>query len=73
MLASGPGDILDQAQPIFDAIGVKTVRLGPDAGAASRAKLVGNAWTVALAESLLRAPVRRAARWASYRAGSAGR
>ena len=27
MLASGPGDALGRAQPIFDAIGFKTVRL----------------------------------------------
>jgi 3-hydroxyisobutyrate dehydrogenase len=67
VLASGPGDILDQAQPVFDAIASKTVRLLPDAGAASRMKLVANAWTVALAESLLRAPVKRAARWARSR------
>ena len=67
VLASGPGDILDRAQPIFDAIGSKTVRLEPEAGRASRLKLVANAWTVALVESLLRAPVRRAARWAYSR------
>src|SRR4051795_3456507 len=70
VLASGPGDVLDRAQPIFDAIGSKTVRLQPEAGGASRLKLVANAWTVALVESLLRAPVRRAARWASSRAGA---
>ena len=70
VLASGPGDTLDRAQPIFDAIGSKTVRLEPEAGRASRMKLVANAWTVALVESLLRAPVRRAARWARSRAGA---
>ena len=43
VLASGPGDALDRAQPIFDAIGSKTVRLEPDAGRASRRKLVANA------------------------------
>jgi 3-hydroxyisobutyrate dehydrogenase len=52
VLASGPGDALDRAQPIFDAIGSKTVRLEPDLGRASRKKLVSNAWTVALVESL---------------------
>ena len=31
VLASGPEDALDRAQPIFDAIGSKTVRLEPDA------------------------------------------
>src|SRR3954467_12137239 len=36
VLASGPGDALDRAQPIFDAIGSKTVRLEPEAGGAGR-------------------------------------
>lgn len=31
VLASGPGDALDRAQPIFDAIGSKTVRLDSEA------------------------------------------
>ena len=70
VLASGPGDALDRAQPIFDAIGSKTVRLEPEAGRASRRKLVANAWTVALVESL-RCQLSRAARRASSR-GSAG-
>ena len=39
VLASGPRDALDRAQPLFDAIGTKTVRLDPDAGGASRRKL----------------------------------
>ena len=70
VLASGPGDILDRAQPVFDAIALKTVTLRPEAGAATRRALVANAWTVALVESLLRAPIRRAARRASSRAGA---
>ena len=61
VLASGPGDVLDRAQPIFDAIGSKTVRLEPAAGAVSRMKLVVSAWTVGIAESL-RAQLGRAAR-----------
>ena len=52
VLASGPRDALDRAQPIFDAIGSKTVRLEPEAGGASRMKLVATAWTVGLVESL---------------------
>ena len=51
VLASGPDDALDRAQPVFDAIGSKTVRLG-EAGAGSRMKLVLNSWVVALVESL---------------------
>jgi 3-hydroxyisobutyrate dehydrogenase len=52
VLASGPGDVLDRAQPIFDAIGSKSVRLEPEAGRATRMKLVVSAWTVGIAESL---------------------
>jgi 3-hydroxyisobutyrate dehydrogenase len=52
VLVSGPGDALDRAQPIFDAIGSKTVRLDPDVGRASRMRLVATAWTAGLAESL---------------------
>src|SRR3954470_634793 len=58
VLASGPGDVLDRAQPIFDAIGGKTVRREPETGRASRMRLVVSAWTVGLAESL-RAQLRR--------------
>jgi 3-hydroxyisobutyrate dehydrogenase len=71
MLASGPGDTLDRAQPIFDAIASKIVRLEPEAGRASRMKLVATAWTVGVAESL-RSQLRLAARWARSRR-SAGR
>jgi len=66
VLASGAGDALDRAQPIFDAIGSKTVRLEPEAGRASRMKLVAKAWTVALVETL-RCQLTRAARWACSR------
>jgi len=61
VLASGPGDALDRAQPIFDAIASKTVRLEPGARGASRIKLVATAWTVGIAESL-HAQLSRAAR-----------
>ena len=66
VLASGPEDALDRAQPIFDAIGSKTVRLAPEARGARRMKLVATAWTVGLIESL-RAQLSRAARWARSR------
>lgn len=66
VLASGPRDVLDRAQPIFDAIGSKTARLEPEAGRASRMKLVANAWTVALVETL-RCQLSRAAHWACSR------
>jgi 3-hydroxyisobutyrate dehydrogenase len=61
VLASGPGDVLDRAQPIFDAIGTKTVRLEPETGRPVRTWLVTSAWTVALVETA-RAQLRRAAR-----------
>jgi 3-hydroxyisobutyrate dehydrogenase len=66
VLASGPGDALDRAQPIFDAIGFKTVRLEPGVNRATRMRLVATAWTVGVAESL-RAQLSRAARWAYSR------
>jgi 3-hydroxyisobutyrate dehydrogenase len=66
VLAAGPNDALDQAQPIFDAIGSKTVRLEPEAGGVSRRKLVTYIWTVGLAETL-RAQLIRSSRWASSR------
>ena len=61
VLASGPGDALDRAQPVFDAIGSKTVRLEPAVGRVSRMKLVVSAWTVGLLESF-RCQLRRDAR-----------
>jgi 3-hydroxyisobutyrate dehydrogenase len=66
VLASGPGEALDRAQPIFDAIGLKTVRLEPEVRGARRSTLVANAWTVGLVESL-RAQLSRAAHWARSR------
>jgi 3-hydroxyisobutyrate dehydrogenase len=45
VLASGPGDALDRCAAFFDAIGVRTLRLGP-AGAGTRLKLVANDWIV---------------------------
>jgi 3-hydroxyisobutyrate dehydrogenase len=61
VLASGPDDAKDTTEPIFDAVGSKTVWLG-EAGNGSRMKLVVNAWiqsitaatgqSIALAEGL---------------------
>src|SRR5205823_10211775 len=51
VLASGPADALERAQPVFDAIGSKTFVLG-EAGAGSRMKLVVNSWIVVLVEGL---------------------
>jgi hypothetical protein len=46
------GDALDRAQPVFDAIASKTVRLEPETGRVSRVMLVATAWTVGIVESL---------------------
>jgi 3-hydroxyisobutyrate dehydrogenase len=61
VLASGPDDALDRLEPVFDAIGSKTIRLG-EAGGGTRLKLVVNNWlllllgalaeTIAFAESI---------------------
>jgi 3-hydroxyisobutyrate dehydrogenase len=61
VLASGPDQLRDRVEPIFDALGKQTLWLGP-AGHGSRFKLVLNNWlatvvegvaeTIALAETL---------------------
>ncbi len=61
VLASGADEALDRAQPLFDACGSRTMRLG-GAGTGTRLKLVANHWvalvvnglaeTLALAEGL---------------------
>jgi 3-hydroxyisobutyrate dehydrogenase len=61
VLASGPEEVRDRCEPIFDAVGSKTLWLGP-AGTGSRLKLVTNNWitgllsvlaeTISLAEAL---------------------
>jgi 3-hydroxyisobutyrate dehydrogenase len=51
VLASGPEEIQAPLQPIFDAIGRKTIWLGP-AGNGSRLKLVLNNWLAAEIEGM---------------------
>lgn len=61
VLASGPEEVRAAVEPLFEAIGKKTLWVG-EAGAGSRLKLVANAWvssvveataeTIALAEGL---------------------
>ena len=61
VLASGPDSALDACAPLFDAVGQRTMRLGP-AGSATRLKLAVNLWvlvvtqgtaeTIAFAQSL---------------------
>jgi 3-hydroxyisobutyrate dehydrogenase len=47
VLASGPEEVREQSERVFDAVGSKTVWLG-EAGAGSRLKLVINNWIVGL-------------------------
>lgn len=47
VLASGPEELGARCAPIFDAIGERTIWVGP-VGTGSRLKLVANAWVLAL-------------------------
>ena len=49
VLASGPERLRDGVQPIFDAIGERTIWLGP-AGQGSRLKLATNLWVLTVVE-----------------------
>lgn len=49
VLASGSQDLRERAQPIFDAVGQKTIWVG-EAGAATRLKLVANSWVLTVVE-----------------------
>lgn len=51
VLASGPDDVRDRVDPVFDAVGAKTWWVG-EAGAGQRLKLVANTWVLALVEGL---------------------
>jgi 3-hydroxyisobutyrate dehydrogenase len=51
VLASGPEEARERCEPFFDAIGQRTLWLGP-AGAGTRLKLVVNTWIVTLVEGL---------------------
>jgi 3-hydroxyisobutyrate dehydrogenase len=48
VLAAGPDAARPAVQPVFDAIGQRTLWLAAEAGAASRLKLVVNSWVLAL-------------------------
>jgi 3-hydroxyisobutyrate dehydrogenase len=49
VLASGPSQLRDRVQPIFDCVGARTMWVG-EAGAASKLKLALNAWILAVLE-----------------------
>jgi 3-hydroxyisobutyrate dehydrogenase len=51
VLASGPRDVESTVAPVFDAVGAKTLWVG-EAGAASRLKLVANAFVLSLSASI---------------------
>jgi 3-hydroxyisobutyrate dehydrogenase len=62
VLAAGHEGALERCAPVFDAVGARTIRVGEEPGAATRAKLVVNGWvlgvtglvaeTIALAQAL---------------------
>jgi len=52
VVASGDGKTLAQCQPVFDALGQKTMIVGTDSAAAALVKLVGNFLLVSAVESL---------------------
>ncbi len=50
ILESGPEQARPRVQPVFDAIGHRTIRAG-QAGAGTRLKLVANSWVLAVVEA----------------------
>jgi 3-hydroxyisobutyrate dehydrogenase len=48
ILASGDPAVIERATPVFDAIGSRTIVAGSEIGAATRLKLVCNAWVALL-------------------------
>jgi 3-hydroxyisobutyrate dehydrogenase len=52
VLASGPPDVRERLEPVFDAVGARTIDLGDEPGAGTRMKLVLNHWVIALVEGL---------------------
>ncbi len=51
VLASGPGEVRDRVQPIFDAVGQKTMWVG-EAGNGTRLKMVANSWVLTIVEGV---------------------
>jgi 3-hydroxyisobutyrate dehydrogenase len=51
VMASGPERLRERVQPVFDAVGRRTIWVG-EAGTGSRLKLVTNAWLVAVVEGV---------------------
>jgi 3-hydroxyisobutyrate dehydrogenase len=51
VLASGPAEVRERVDPLFDAVGARTSWVG-EAGAGQRLKLVANNWVLTLVEGL---------------------
>jgi len=51
VLASGPEDVRERVDPLFDAVAARILWLG-EAGSGQRLKLVANTWVLALVEGL---------------------
>jgi 3-hydroxyisobutyrate dehydrogenase len=49
VMASGPDEVRERVDPVFDAVGKKTMWVG-EAGAGSRLKLATNSWIVSVVE-----------------------
>jgi 3-hydroxyisobutyrate dehydrogenase len=50
VMASGPGELRDRVQPIFDAIGSKTLWIDDEPGAGTRLKMATNSWVLTVTE-----------------------
>jgi 3-hydroxyisobutyrate dehydrogenase len=50
VLASGPQELRERIQPMFDAVGQKTMWIGDTPGAGTRMKLVANSWVLTVTE-----------------------
>jgi 3-hydroxyisobutyrate dehydrogenase len=51
VMASAPDELRERVQPVFDAVGQRTMWVG-EAGAGSRLKLVTNSWLVSVVEGV---------------------
>ena len=51
IFASGPNEVRTRLEPLFDALGQRTIWVGP-VGAGSRLKLAANAWLALAAEAV---------------------
>jgi 3-hydroxyisobutyrate dehydrogenase len=54
VMASGPDDVRERVQPIFDAVGQRTIWAG-EAGQGTRLKVAVNVWLVAIVEGIAEA------------------